>query len=189
MSFNRVMLNKEHERNRLRQQFLSEPKQPMSNRRFVGTFFALLLGLSTVYASVFYAPAFFNVGQVLGYSTETVKLPVMDANAKAGPLSSYVNMFKIRRGFIRSGQHLQVNYSLSPGTKMKIHVRRCSAPIFVEVIYCSDAEGQDFSIDGTGPSSHSLLIRQPGFYHFDETVTNLDGSPTKKPFRVVWRRK
>ena len=194
MAFNRVGISKSAQNASFQQQFIAaanyEPERSMSNSRLVGSILSVFIGICVIYASIFYAPAFFNISQILGFSTENAKLPAIDSEKDGtSGLSAYANIFKIRRGFIRRGQALKVDYSLSPGTTMTVEIRRCNAPVFVEVVYCNHTEGQKIKMDNIGPGAKSMIMRNPGFYYFDEVVTNHDGSPTTKPYRVVWSRK
>lgn len=192
MAFQRVGLSKATDF-RLREQLanaaMHEPERSMSNRRLAGSFLSLCLGIGVLYASIFYAPAFFDVNRALGYSTENLKLPAYNPDEKKSRLASYTNAFKIRRGFIRQGQALKIDYKLTPGTSMTLHIKRCNAPVFVEVFTCMDVEGQQVQIKNSTSGARSFIMRQPGFYYFDEVVTNADGSPTDKPYSVLWSRK
>ncbi|MGJ8564907.1 MAG: hypothetical protein ACSHXY_15310 [Alphaproteobacteria bacterium] len=164
-----------------------EPKRSMSNRRLTATILSLFLGLAVLYASAFYAPAYINFNQAIGASTENLKLP--EQNDSNTFLTPYVKMFKIRRGFVKPGQALKIDYALSPGTYMTVHVKKCNAPVFLEVIYCMNTSEQSTKIVGPSKSARTFLMKEPGFYYFDEFVMNMDGSPTKKPYKVLWTRK
>ncbi len=193
MAFKTVSINKERSSANFQQLIAAanyEPERSMSNGRLAGSLLSLTFGLSVIYASVFYAPAFFNLGQILGFSSQDTKLPAIDPERDTpSALSPYLDHFKIRRGYIRRGQALKVDYSLSPGTSMTINVRRCNAPIIIEAFRCQNTEGQEINISGIGPGAKSLIMRNPGFYYFDETVTNMNGSKTDKPYKVIWSRK
>ena len=192
MSFQRVGLKKEPTVHNLREQLMAmadyEPKGSMSVTRFIVSIFSLMLGLSIVYASIFYAPAFYDFNGALGLSTEEGKLPVIKEE-KEHALSAYTNMFKLRRGYIRKGQALEVKYVLSPGTKMTLSIQHCKAPVVVEAFYCMNTRGEQITINNNQRGTKALIMRQPGFYYFDEDVTNMDGSATTKPFIVIWKRK
>lgn len=192
MSFQRVNLKKEPVVENLREQLMAmadyEPKGPMSITRFITSIFSLIFGLGVVYASIFYAPAYYDFDRALGLSTEEGKLPVIEEK-KEHMLSAYTDMFKIRRGFIRKGQALEVKYVLSPGTKMTISIHHCKAPVVVEAFYCMNTQGEQIEVKNELRGTKALIMRQPGFYYFDEEVTNLDGSPTTKPFTVIWKRR
>lgn len=194
MNLKKVNIKKGVKQTSLPQQFVAaarfEPERSMSNGRLTGSILSLFLAFCVIYASFFYVPAYFSVSQILGFSNESEKLPVIDPSTEGqSAIAAYARPFKLRRGFIRRGQALKVDYSLSPGTIMTVDIQRCAAPVFVEVIFCNTREGQTIKIEDRGPGAKSIVMRNAGFYYFDESVTNLDGSPTKKPYRVLWSRK
>ena len=160
---------------------------PMSNKRFLGTFTSLFVGLILVYSSIFYVPAFLDMQKVMGMSTEKIKLPRVSEKSRA--LSSYANFFKIRRGYIRRGQALTLEHDLAPGTIMTASISRCSAPPVIEVFYCRNIEGQQIKITSDLPGKRNFIMRKPGFYYFDELITNKDGSKTDSEYKVLWSRR
>ena len=168
---------------------MHEPERSMSNRRLAGSIVSLVFGAVVAYASIFYAPAFFDVGSALGYSTQNMKLPTYDPTKKKNRFSAFADAFKIRRGYIRQGQALKIDYRLTPGTEMTLHIKRCNAPVIIEAFMCMDIEGQQVNVKNSNSGTRSFIMRKPGFYYFDEVVTDVDGTKTDKPFKVVWSRK
>lgn len=167
-----------------------EPKRSVSNKRLAGSFFSLLLGIGMVYASIFYVPAFFDFKTILGFSNEDGKQPVIEISEdNKNPLAAYTEIFNIRRGYIRSGQALHVRYALSEGQQLTLSIHRCSAPVIVEIFTCMDSEGQEITISNNSRGSRDFVMRQDGFYYFDEKVTNADGAASNKPFAVEWSRR
>ena len=167
-----------------------EPKRSISNKRLVGTIAALFFGLATIYTSIFYVPAFIDVGAILGYSDKNTKLPSFEQNTRNKTfLSNYSEMFKLRRGYLRSGQALRVDYALSPGQELNLRVERCEAPIFIEALFCMKIEGQEYEITNKIKGGRYFIVRNPGFYYFDEKVINADGSKVTDPYSVMWTRR
>lgn len=192
MALQRVSLKKEAVtatvRNKLRAIDNEPPEGPMSITRFIVSMFSLMFGLAVIYASIFYAPAFYDFNRALGLSTEDGKLPIIKEE-KEHALSAYTDMFKLRRGYIRKGQALEVKYVLSPGTKMTLSIQHCKAPVVIEAFYCMNTQGEQSTVKNELRGTKAFIMRQPGFYYFDEEVTNLDGTATTKPFTVIWKRK
>lgn len=191
MAFQRVAMKKEPVAKNLREQLEAmasyEPENSMSGRRFLGSILSLFSGLAIVYASIFYVPAYYNVGEALGLSTEEGKLPAIETENRHA-LSTYTDMFQLRRGYIRQGEGFEIKYVLTPGTKMVLNIQRCSAPIVIEAFYCMNTQGREIVIENKIRGTKVLRMAESGFYYFDESVTSLDGSPTTKPFTVIWKR-
>ena len=162
-------------------------KNSMSNTRFLGTFASLFLGLVLIYSSIFYVPAFLDVQKVMGVSTETVKLPRPET--QSSKLETYVNLFKVRRGYLRRGQALTLEYDLSPGMTMTASISRCSAPPVIEVFYCRNIEGEHIKINGDIPGKRNFIMRKPGFYYFDEVITQKKGFNHDDAYQVFWSRR
>lgn len=190
MAFKRVSLNDDTVSKSFRNQIVAaatyEPARSVSNSRLLGSGLSILFGLFILYTSVFYVPAFVNMG-ALGLATPATEQP--QADTKKHLLSGYTDMFKIRRGYIRAGQSLHVDYALSPGQNLMLNIQKCSAPVILEVFYCSNIQGQEIKVTGDARGSRSFVMREPGFYYFDEVVTNGNGSISEDPFFIMWSRK
>lgn len=194
MAFNRVNMASQSSAEALRSRLVTaanyEPERSMSNRRLTGTFFSLILGLATIYAAIFYAPAYFPNAQKLGFSTQNIKLPnPHEEESFLKTLAPYAKLFKVRRGYVKPGQALKIDYVLSPGTYMTVHVKKCNAPIFIEVMHCMNTDEQSIEIRNSQKGARSFVMSRPGFYYFDEFVMNIDGTPSEKPHKVTWSRK
>ena len=161
-------------------------EESMTKRRFVATFITLLLCLFLVYASFFYIPGYVDINKLIGLSTQNEKLPQRVAAPRT--FDRYKNMFKVRRGYLSEGQNLILEYSLTEGTVINASIGRCNAPIIVEVFYCQRIDEQLFNVRSATSGTEKFVIKKPGFYYFDESVTHRDGSETKQPYIIKWSR-
>ena len=192
MAFNRVSISSSLSEASFKEQVVAaamyEPKRSMSNSRLAGTFLSLIFGLGICYSSFFYVPAYFDSEQVLGgASHETVTLDDGEKDTR-GMFTAYLDVFKLRRGYIKAGQTLRVDYTLSADTALDLVIKHCKAPVIVEVFYCQSTSDQSVQVEQTGKGYKTFLMRQPGFYYLDQNVKNLDGTDAVKPYEVVWSR-
>lgn len=192
MAFNRVSLSSNLSQASFKEQVVAaamyEPKRSMSNSRLAGTFLSLMFGLGICYTSFFYVPAYFDSEQVLGGASHETTTAADAEKDTRGTLAAYLDVFKLRRGYIKAGQTLRVDYNLSVGTSLDLVIKHCKAPVIVEVFYCQSSSDQHIQVEQSGKGFKTFLMRQPGFYYLDQTVTNLDGSEAVKPYEVVWSR-
>lgn len=193
MTFQRVGMKQQYLTHDMRKKIIElaekeAAKPPMSRKRFIGTFLSLISGVFMVYCSIFYVPAYIDLGNALGMSADGQKLPAVNTDTETRhALSAYTDKFKIRRGYMRAGQALEIKYALFPGTKMTVKIEKCQSPPIIEVFYCQQRHGEEVVIQ-TPRGARSFIIREPGFYYFDETVTTMDGQPTTMPSNVIWKR-
>ena len=194
MAFNRVKYSDAYEQRSFKEAMIAaakyEPKRSMSNRRLIGSALSWILGLFIVYCAIFYVPAFVNLRStmdVAGLKPKTAVLPA--ANEKPGVLTPYLRLLNARRGFFRSGQILQVDYALSPGTELTLTIRKCEAPVIVEIFTCNSVQDQTIRISKPREGSQMFRVSEAGFYYYSETTRNLDGSEDEKPHVVLWRRR
>ena len=174
----------------MRQKFMAaaarEAENSMTKKRFFATFAALFLCVILGYSSLFYVPAYVDFTKPVGLSTQDTKLPKTSENP--GALGSYMDVFKMRRGYLSQGQNLILNYDLSPGITVTASIGRCKSPPIVEVFHCQKIDEQSFKVRSLRSGKEIFTIQKPGFYYFDEVVTQADGSPTDKPYYVKWSR-
>ncbi len=194
MSFNRVKLSESGgERRSFKQAMYDaatyEPKRSMSNKRLIGSGLSLLLGISLAYASMFYVPAFVNVVGVLGFATQEGKLPVIENSKESSNfLKPYSDIFKLRRGYFRAGQILEVGSAMSPGSELMLTIQRCDSFPVIEIFHCGSLQSQTVTVSNPESGIQLFKISQPGFYYYSENSRNTDDSVMVKPYAVVWRR-
>ena len=194
MAFNRVKYSDAFEQRSFKEAMIAaakyEPKRSMSNRRLIGSTLSWIFGLFLAYCAMFYVPAFIDLRgalDVAGIKQKTAALP--QAGEKSGVLTPYKNLLNARRGFFRSGQILQVDYALSPGTELTLTIRKCTAPVIVEIFKCTSVQDQTVRINNPREGSQMFRVSDAGFYYYSEVTRNLDGSDGEKPFVVLWRRR
>lgn len=153
-------------------------------RFLVSAIFLSIIG----YGFIYYLPAYFNYASALGFSVDKQEsLPAIPAGSTQK--STGDKLFKIRSGYLRAGQSLKLNYSLSPGTRMTVQLGQCTAPIFLNVMNCNSTQASTIDITGTGPGATKFMVRNDGFYSFQEYVVDASGEPTTAPYLVKWYRK
>jgi len=200
MTFNRVKMSRGVDAPRsFKQMILAaamyEPKRSMSNIRLVGSALSISMGMALVYASIFYVPAFFdfrNAMHVMGIDQEQKPL-VLEAQSKTsdrwGVLKPYVELFRLPRGYLRSGQKLHVEYALSPGTELQLQIRRCVSYPILEVFRCDDSHDQTVKISSPLQGAQTFRVSEAGFYYYTGQTFNRDGSEEVRPYAVSWQRR
>ncbi len=166
-----------------------EPRRSMSNRRLIGSGLSIFAGLFFAYTAMFYVPAFFNFQKTLGISSQDIKIGGLGSTEESSnPLKAYTDIFKLRRGYFRSGQVIQVGYEISPGTKLSLEIKKCNSAPILEIIHCDSFQTQTIDVSEPLRGAQSFRVSEPGFYYYSEQITDTAGQSTSKPFVVVWRR-
>ncbi len=150
--------------------------------------FTIIAVLSILYCSLFYIPGFINQSQIVRFSSEAKVEP--NENFDVTPVkwhSPYLDLLRLRRGYFKSGQTLEIDYILSERAELLIQVKRCKGPAIIEIFYCN----VDETIEHTQPSSVkgklTMSVDRSGFYRMKEFVQTTDGQNVG--YSAVWRRK
>ncbi len=200
MKFQRVPMSRSSAEPRsFRQTMLAaamyEPKRSMSNLRLIGSAVSICLGLTLAYASIFYVPAFIDFkGAMHVVGIDQNKKPLVakvqsNSSQKWGILSPYVDMFRLPRGYLRSGQKLHVDYIISPGTELELTIRQCVSYPVLEVFRCEETRDQKVTISSPREGAQTFRVSEPGFYYYSGKTINKDGSAETRPYAVAWQRR
>ncbi len=194
MTLKRVKFKSNYEgSNSFRQAMLAaakhEPQRSMSNRRLVGSGMAIFTGIFFAYTAMFYLPAFFSFSKVLGVANQDIRIPSLSTlEQSSNPLKPYADIFKLRRGYFRSGQVIQVGYEISPDTQLSLEIKKCNSAPIIEIIQCNSYQTQTIDVSDPLRGAQSFRVSEPGFYYYKEKVSDLSGQQSTEPFVVVWRR-
>lgn len=159
---------------------------PMGSGRMLGTAVSLILGLALCFAALHYVPTLLRPSQTIDSlaSPSTKSVLEIDRN-RLQRFGVYAQSFLLRRTYLRRGQGLMVHYSLPEGATLDLHINQCRRMFIVEVFHCTPVSQQTVTIENEVGGQRALKFSEPGFYHFDETVTLKD--PDGK-YRLVWVR-
>lgn len=160
--------------------------QPMGPHRTLGSALSIILGLTLCYAGLHYIPTLMRPSQVIDAIISPSKKSALDIDRnRVQRFGIYAQSFLLRRTYLRSGQGLTVHYSLPEGATLDLHIQQCRRMFIAEVFHCIPVSHQNVSIENKTDGRRTLKFSEPGFYHFDETVSLKD--PTGK-YRLVWVR-
>lgn len=158
----------------------------MGSGRMLGTAVSLVLGLTLCFAALHYVPTLLRPTQAIDSLVSPSKKSMleMDRN-RLQRFGVYAQSFLLRRTYLRGGQGLTVHYSLPEGATLDLHIKQCRRMFIVEVFHCTPVSQQTVTIENKMGGQRALKFAEPGFYHFDETVTLKDPDGL---YRLVWFR-
>lgn len=164
------------------------PKRSMSNSSILLKAITLFAGMMLAYASIFYVPSLINFGKILGISNIETKHAVEEkAKGRRSFITYYADLMKIRRGYFRTGQEIHIDYAISPGNAIRFVIYQCKSPPIIEVFHCDKFVYHEIKPSNTRGYS-DFVIKEPGFYYFDEFITDKSGQPSDMPFVAMWSR-
>jgi hypothetical protein len=158
----------------------------MSSKRLLGTAAALILGLTLCFAALHYVPTLLRPTHVVDTLVSPSKKSLLDIDrSRLKRFGVYAQSFFLRRTYLRGGQGLTVHYSIPEGATLDLHIKQCRRMFIIEVFHCTATSQQTVTIDNNMTGQRALKFAEPGFYHFDETVTltEPDGE-----YHLVWVR-
>lgn len=68
---------------------------------------------------------------------------------------------------------------------MDLTIKQCRRSFVIEVFHCTLVSEQTIRIENKTKGRRTLKFAEPGFYHFDETVTLVQPD---EPYKIVWVR-
>lgn len=158
----------------------------MSSKRLLGTAASLILGLTLCFAALHYVPTLLRPTQVVDSLVSPSKKSMLEIDrSRLQRFGVYAESFLLRRTYLRAGQGLTVHYSIPEGATLDLHIKQCRRMFILEVFHCTAISQQTVTIDNNMAGQRALKFAEPGFYHFDETVTLTDPGGD---YRLVWVR-
>jgi len=159
----------------------------MSNTRLVGTAISLTLGGLMCFSAMHYAPAYMGSNEVLSLSNlDSAAARMIPGKNNRNMLTPYMDLFEIKRTYLRPGQRIQAKYNLSQGTVVELRIRRCQQQFILEVFDCNVIGEKKMTVENKTSGSHEFMFEEAGFYLFDERVVKKSES-SKKSY-ITWRR-
>lgn len=158
----------------------------MGAGRTLGSALSIILGMTLCYAGLHYIPTLLRPSQVVDslISPSEKSALEMDRN-RVQRFGIYAQSFLLRRTYLRAGQGLTVHYTLPEGATLDLHIQQCRRMYIAEVFHCTPVSQQSVRIENKTEGRRTLKFSEPGFYHFDETVSLKE--PDGK-FRLIWVR-
>ena len=147
--------------------------------RFVFSWMALALGISSLYTAAHYIPAFRSV-DVVESGTDLERSDVLFDVEDTNPLAPYLDHFQLKRTYVKPGSTLSVQYR-TDGAPVDLFITQCRNVPVLEVFHCDPVAVREVGIsDRSG--RREFRFREGGFYHLGEHA------PDDARYRVVWRR-
>ena len=151
----------------------------MSNWRLLGSAISLFLGISMIYASFFYVPAFVNVKKYL-HLNGPFEAPPPASHSEF--YRKYSPILSVDRTYLNQGQIIEAFYSLEPGTRGELVFYQCQSPAIIEAFYCDPIIVQSFKLKQT-KGSHTVRVNMSDFYGFAVVLPD-----PETPYATAWRR-
>jgi len=110
----------------------------------------------------------------------------VDNGSQGSKLTAYLDLFDVKRGYIRPGQSIQVQYALPEGAQLDLYIRRCRSAFIIEIFNCQVVSERTAQVVNDKVGTRQFIFQDEGFYLFDEQVT-LTSTQSPK-YRVIWSR-
>jgi len=138
------------------------------------------------YVALHYIPAYLGLQKVVAISNLDNSAARLAKDDEIALLSSYIDPFRMKRTYLRSGQSIQAQYSLPEGATLNLSIKRCRPALIIEIFDCQVIGEKTARVTRDKVGTQRFQFQEAGFYLFDEHVTQ----PTAKDqkFRVVWSR-
>ena len=171
-------------------------KRPRTFRRMYMSVFALLFGVFCLYTSLFYASAFYDIGQTVGLSQSSraqsarTNILNMPPEGRRTILSPFFDIFALNRIYMRKGQTIQASYSMPKGSRLILKIKLCKSWPILEVYKCEFVSEQKKIIRHRRAGTITFRVTEPGFYYFTAEATKYAKKDMKlhRDFQVIWRR-
>lgn len=161
--------------------------KPMGVGRTFSSAMALLIGGFMCYIALHYIPAYLGTHKILAMSNvDNSAARLVDDGSQRSKMMVYLDLFKIKRAYIRPGQSIQAQYALPEGATLDLYIRQCRPALVIEIFDCEVVSEQTARVSNDKVGTRKFTFGDEGFYLFDERVTLPDGKPYK--YRVVWSR-
>ncbi len=171
-------------------------KRELTFRRMYFTVATWSLAGVLIYTSSFYIGAFYDFGQIIGYSQiERAKnakenITKLDPKTQTNMLSPVINTFKLNRIYLLEGQKIEGSYVLPRGTKLTMFIKHCKTMPFIEVFKCKFDYEMEKTIKNRTAGTVSFTAPANGFYYFDTKGIKLPATEIRphQDYRIIWRR-
>lgn len=185
-SYSQELLLAERQAATERLRALEAEKPKMSLLRLLGTAASISLGLAVCFSGLHYIPTLLKPTQIVDTVSSPGERSLLDIDRnRIKDVGIYAQSFLLRRTYLRAGQGLSVHYNLPENTTLDLTIKQCRRMFVIEVFRCDIVTEKTVRVEGRTNGSRTLRFSQPGFYHFDETLTLAD--PDDK-YRLVWVR-
>ena len=142
--------------------------------RFLGSWASLMAGLGLCYTALHYIPSFLDREVILADSATSAS-----GALDVGSGNPFYQLFKLERGYFRTGQAVVAQYELQPGASVDLIITRCRNTPVVEVYRCDPVSSSVIGVsDRSG--ARTFTLSGAGFYMLNERATG--------DYRVVWKR-
>lgn len=188
-SFTRASYSKQSlrdERTASSQRHIASAAKPMGLKRVVGSAASLVLGLTLFYSGLHYVPSLLRPTQVIDTIASPTKKSALEMDrTRLKRFGIFAQSFFMRRTYLRSGQSITVHYTLPEGAILDLDIQQCRRMFMIEVFHCQAVSAQSVRIENKTDGRRTLKFSEPGFYHFDETVTL---RMPDENYKLIWVR-
>lgn len=161
-------------------------KKPMGLKRVAGSALSITLGVTLVYTGLHYIPTLLRPSQVIDTIATPEKKSALEMDReRLKRFGIYAQSFFMRRTYLRSGQSITVHYTLPKGAILDLDIQQCRRIFMIEVFHCQAMSAQSVRVENKTDGRRTLKFSEPGFYHFDETVTL---RVPDEDYKLVWVR-
>jgi len=158
----------------------------MGLKRTLGSALSIILGAALCYAGLHYIPTLLRPTQVVDAVISPSGKSALDRDRnRLQRFGIYAQSFLLRRTYLRAGQGLTVHYTLPAGATLDLNIKQCRRSFVIEVFHCTLVSQQSVRIENKTNGRRTLKFAEPGFYHFDETVTL---ARPNEAYKLVWVR-
>lgn len=186
MSFTRASYSKESTHAHRLAASGANAKPSLGVGRTLGSAASIILGLTLCYAGLHYIPTLLRPSQVVDVLVSPSEKSALEIDrSRVQRLGIYAQSFFLRRTYLRADQGLTIHYSLPEGATLDLHIQQCRRMYILEVFHCTPISQQSVRIENKTEGRRALTFSEPGFYHFDETVSLKDPD---RNFKLIWVR-
>ena len=146
--------------------------------RTLGTAVSLCLGLTAIYVSLHYVPAYASPSQVIRVSDLDEKALEDSPKGAMAYIAPLWQSLQSRRSYVWSGESIEAQFRGAQGG-LDLVVERCARQIVLEIFDCKVESREVLRVSGKAGKKR-LRLSEPGFYRFSEQ--------NRGDARVIWRR-
>ncbi len=171
-------------------------RRKLTFRRMYSTVFTLFLTSIIVYSSLFYAGAFFDAGQIIGYSEKVrqdkikAELARYNPEEKGSIFAPLIGAFKLNRIYLRKGQTIRASYALPRGSELELSIHHCKSLPVVEVFKCHFVGSQKRMVKNSTAGKVTFRVNESGFYYFKAKAIKKPDTKIRlhSDYKVLWQR-
>jgi len=153
-------------------------QRTMSNARLISTAMTWTFALAAIYCSLFYAPAFYDLKNAFGVTSNPSKAQLENKKFYA-PLVDLLNQ---SQGYVMGGQAIEAYYKIEGEVSGNLVVYACQSPIIIEIFKCDPVIIKEVPLKKS-QDKYAVQVNQNGFYGMTLKLNNEDSD-----FNLIWRR-